>query len=61
MIAETHLERIEKLFFFREQNVGLARNTINEIRVCLKKILGVRRCYVYVARLIVDMTTNQTR
>ena len=47
--------------FFHEHAVAFTRSKVNESLVCSKKNLGVRRCYVYAARLIVAMKTNQTR
>ena len=61
MIAEIHLEQIQKQIFFYEHVVAFTRNTINESLDCLKKNLGVWRCYVYLARLNVAMTKKQTR
>ena len=52
-IAEIHLELIQKQFLFYEPVVAFTKSMINESLVCSKKKLGVRRCYVYVARLIV--------
>ena len=60
-IAKIHSEQIQKQFFFHEHVAAFTRSTINESLVCSKKNLGVRRCYVYAARLIVAMTTNQTK
>ena len=58
---EIHSEQIQKQTFFHEHIVAFTRSTINESLICSKKNLGVRRCYVYAARLIVAMTTNQTK
>ena len=50
MSADILLEQIQK------QTFSMNMLYLN----CLKKSLGVR-CFFYVARLIVPMTTNQTR
>ena len=45
---------------FFPKHEAFTKNAINENLDCLKKNLGVRRCYLYVARFIIAMTTNQT-
>ena len=50
-----------KRVFFHDQVVAFTRHTINKSLDCLKKNLGVRRCYAFAVRLIVAMTTSLTR
>ena len=61
IVAETDLDQIQKLIFFYKHFLAFTKSTMNKSLVWSKKSLGVRRYYVYVARLVVAMTTNQTR
>ena len=50
-----------KTNLFHRTCCSVHKNTINERLDCSKKNLGAWSCYVYVAKLIAAMTTNQTK
>ena len=60
MIAEIPLEQTLR-HFFPQTCCSVHKKHDKRESGCLEKSLGAQRNYVYVARLIVAMTTNQTR